>query len=329
MVTLLLITTSCGGKSAPPEQPGDVTLRQSARAAGLAYSLDHPEEAIAQYQRALERARARDDVDAIGDNGYNLAVVQLAANQSRQALATTRMTRAELARRGAGTFFALDLAEATALYRLGEKHAADSLAARAEAGTDPAASARASFLRGLIADEMGDTVGLEQALARLAQPTSDDQRADADELQARRHLRQHAFAAAVTNALRASDTRRNLVDYRGMARALSVAAAAELDAGDARGAAELYLRAGQSAAAQGDSASARIWLRQTVQLEGDGPSRAAAQSALASLNSTSATSATKPHMKRSRDTRPQLSARPTACAMRFAPITSPRTATKI
>ena len=282
--TLLPIMASCGSKP-PPEQPHDVTLRQSARAADLAYSLDHPEEAIAQYQRALERARARDDVTAIGDYGYNLAVVQLAANQPRRALATTRMTRAELARRGAGAFFALDLAEATALYRLGDKRAADSLAAQAEAGSDPATSARASFLRGLIADEMDDTADLEQALARLAQPTSDDNRADADELQARRNLRQHAFTAAMTDALHAADIRRNLVDYRGMARALSVAAAAELGAGNTEAAAELYMRAGQSAAAQGDAATARIWLRQTVQLGRDEASREAAQSALASLNS--------------------------------------------
>jgi hypothetical protein len=288
-VTLLLMMTSCGSKPAP-EQPEDVTLRQSARAAGLAYSLDHPDEAIAQYQLALERARARDDVEAIGDYGYNLAVVQLAANQPKQALATTRTTRAELARRGAGAFFALDLAEATALYRIGDKQAADSLAAQAEAGSDPAASARASFLRGLIADEMNNTAGLEQALARLAQPTSDDQRADAEELRARRDLRQQESAAAVTDAMRAADIRRVLVDYRGMARALSVAAAAELGAGNTGVAAELYLRAGQSAAAQGDAASARPWLRQAVQLEHDSASREAAEKLLASLNGSSGAS---------------------------------------
>jgi len=282
----LLLLTSCGGKPAP-EPPDDVTLRQSVRAAGLADSLDHPREAIAQYQRALERARARDDVDAIGDYGYDLVVVQLVANQPKQALATARMTRAELVRRGAGAFSALDLAEATALYRLGDKNAADSMAARAEAGSDPAAAARASFLRGLIADEAGDAPGLDRALARLARPTSDDQRADADELEARRDLRQQSFDASVTAALRAADTRRNLVDYRGMARALSVAAAAELGAGHAAAAAELYLRAGQSAAAQGDAASARPWLHQAVQLERDGASREAAEKALSSLDSAS------------------------------------------
>lgn len=290
MVSLLPMMTCCGGKP-PPEQPDDVTLRQSARAADLAYSLEHPEEAIAQYQRALERARARDDVDAIGDNGYNLAVAQLAANQPRQALATTRMIRAELARRGKGSFFALDLAEATALYRLGDVPAADTLAARAEGGTDPAVCARASFLRGLIADETGNTAGLEQALARLARPVSDDQRADFDELEARRYLRQRAFTAAVTDALSAADTRRKLVDYRGMARALSVAAAAQFAAGSTEAAAELYMRAGQSAAAQGDMASARIWLGQALQLGHDSASREAARSALASLNRTSPSSA--------------------------------------
>ena len=130
----------------------------------------------------------------------------------------------------------------------------------------------------------------DQALARLARPTSNDQRADADELQARRDLRQQAYAAAVTSALRAADTRRNLVDYRGMARALSVAAAAEFGAGHAGSAAELYLRAGQSAAAQGDAASARPWLREAVQLDRDAASREEAERALSSLDSSSESS---------------------------------------
>jgi TPR repeat protein len=54
------------------------------------------------------------------------------------------------------------------------------------------------------------------------------------------------------------------LDYRGMARALSVAANAELRAGNTRAAAELYMRAGQGAAAQGDAESARPWLRRAA-----------------------------------------------------------------
>ena len=121
-LVLPLLTSSCGG-GRQPTVPEDTALHQSARAADLAYSLNRPEQAIAQYKLAVDRARARDDADAIGDYGYDLVVAQLAANQPQQALASAQMTQAELARRGAASFPALDLAKATALYRLGDKQA--------------------------------------------------------------------------------------------------------------------------------------------------------------------------------------------------------------
>jgi hypothetical protein len=279
---VLLLTGSCGGRPQPTE-PDDATLQQSGRAAGLAYSLERRELAIAQYERALERARERDDAAAIGDYGYDLVVVQLAANRPKPALAAARMTRAELARRGASAFFALLLAEATALYRLGEKDASDRLATQVESGNDATAAARASFLRGLIADEANDLAGLDQALAHLAQPTSDDQRADVDELQARRYLRQGAFQVAFDEAAHAADLRRKILDYRGMARALSVAADAAARAGHTEAAAELYMRAGQSAVAQGDADAARAWLSRVRELGSDPALRQVAQSTLASL----------------------------------------------
>jgi hypothetical protein len=282
LMPVLLLTASCGGRPQPTE-PNDATLQQSARAAGLAYSLERREVAIAQYERALERARERDDAAAIGDYGYDLVVVQLASNRPRSALAAARMTRAELARRGASAFFALDLAEATALYRLGEKDASDRLATQVEAGNDATAAARASFLRGLIADEANDLAGLDQALAHLAQPTSDDQRADVDELHARQNLRQGAFQLASDEAAHAADLRRKILDYRGMARALSVAADAAARTGHTEVAAELYMRAGQSAAAQGDADAARAWLNRVAELGSDPALHQAAQSTLASL----------------------------------------------
>jgi hypothetical protein len=274
---------ACGGKT-QPVVPEDAVLQQSAHAAGSALSLDRPTEAIAQYERALERARAHDDATAIGDYGYDLAVAQLAANQPKQALASIRTTRAELLRRGSASFPALDLAEAMAEYRLGEKEQSDQLAARAESGTDATAAARASFLRGLIADETGKAAELDAALARLAQPATDDEKADAAELLARRELSQGEFAAATAQAEHAADLRRTVLDYRGIARALSVAAAAQARLGNSRAAAELYMRAGESAAAQGDAALARQWLRRTTELSRDPALVDAARVGIAELN---------------------------------------------
>jgi hypothetical protein len=253
----------------------------------LAYSLNRPEQAIAQYKLAVERARARDDADAIGDYGYNLVVAQLAANQPQRALASAQMTQAELARRGAASFPALDLAKATALYRLGDKQASDRLAEQVQDGSDESAAARASFLRGLIADETDYVSGLDDALARLARPGSPAQQADADELAARCDLRRHSFVTAAAKAEQAADLRRSILDYRGMVRALAVAADAEARAGNTRASADLYLRAGQSAAAQGDAASARPWLEQAMHLGSDPALFDAARLALASLSKSS------------------------------------------
>ena len=58
-------------------------------------------------------------------------------------------------RRDAG----ITLVEATALYRTGASAEADAVAARVEGGGDSEASARATFLRGLIADERGNEQG--------------------------------------------------------------------------------------------------------------------------------------------------------------------------
>jgi hypothetical protein len=278
----LLLLAGCGSKP-PPDAPEDVTLRQSARAGSSAMALERPAEAVTQYQRALERARARDDAGAIGDYGYNLAVAQLAADRPRDALQTVRTTRLELARRGVASFPALDLAEATALYRLGLKQESDRVAERVAAGNDPAAATRATFLRGLIADEAGNTAGLDAALARLAQTAPGAQSADADELRARHDLRLGALEAASTEAQRAADARRSELDYRGMVRALAVAADADARSGRTQAAADLYMRAGQSAAAQGDADAARRWMRQAMNFATDPGLRQTIRQAMAAL----------------------------------------------
>jgi hypothetical protein len=286
MIPTLLLVGACGTgqQSTTPEDP---ILRLDVQAASSAMALERTEEAIAQYRRAFERARFRDDAAAIGDSGYDLAVAQLVSNQPKQALASIRMTRTELARRRTTSFPALDLAEATADYRVGEREKSDRLASEVEAGADATAAARATFLRGLVADDKGDLAGLEEAISRLRQPTSADQQADAAELLARHDLRQGAFEAADTEAEHAADLRRDILDYRGMARALAVAADAEVRAGDKKAAADLYMRAGQSAAAQGDAESARSWLRRSLEFANDPTLHHAARLALTGLDRSS------------------------------------------
>ena len=284
VVLALLLTDACGS-SRKAATPGDTMMGQDAHAAGLALSLNRPSEAVAQYQLALARARARDDAAAIGDYGYDMAVAQLAANQPDQALATVRMTRSELARRGVVPFAALDLAEATACYRIGDNATSDRLASQVEASDDQTAALRASFLRGLIADETGNAAELDRAIARLSSTLLPEQQADRDELLARRDLYQGAFTAAAKQAEHAADLRRDALDYRGMARAIAVAADATARGGHPRQAADFYMRAGQSAAAQGDASMARAWLQRAMELSRDATIHQAAQSEITALQS--------------------------------------------
>jgi hypothetical protein len=83
-IVLLGALIGCGGEP-PPAPPSDETLSRDTRAGRLAYLQERPDEAIAQYRAALVRAQARDDIVAIGDLGYNLAVAELRANAPARA----------------------------------------------------------------------------------------------------------------------------------------------------------------------------------------------------------------------------------------------------
>ncbi len=285
LLLLLLFLSACGGSA--PEVAGppvDETLERDTAAGHLAFELEHPEEAAARYRSALERALARDDSEQIGTLGYNLAVAELHANAPDRALAAAQTTRTELQRRGAKPFPALLLVEATALYRTGSPTEADAVAAQAEAGADPVASARASFLRGLIADERGNERDLATAAGKLRTATTPDLQADAVELSARLALRRGDFAAAQQDAARAEALRRETLDYRGLARVLALGGEAASRGGEPKAAAELYWRAGQSAAAQDDLELARLWLQQAADLAPGMPVGKAANDLLAKIN---------------------------------------------
>ena len=266
-LALALLLPGCGGtEPASSATPADETLQRDERAGRLAYDLEHVDEAVAQYRAALTRAQERDDLKAIGDLGYNLSVAELRANMPERALADARATIAELERRGSAPFPALLLAEATALYRTGALPEADAGAARVQGSADSEAAARATFLRGLIADERGDEPGLAAAAAGLKSASTPSLEADAAELAARLALRQGDFQSARGAAARAAALRQDTLDYRGLARALAIEGQSASRAGDKEAAADLYLRAGRSAAAQGDRASARPWLQQASAL---------------------------------------------------------------
>lgn len=252
---VLVVVLLAGCSSPPTKVPEDASLARLNHAGEIAYVQEHPDQAADEYRQALERARARDDAGAIADAGFNLATAQLRANLPRDAMRTARDLKAELARRGIADP-GFDLIAAVALFRLNDLPGADRDAATLTHAKDPAVANAAWFLRGLIADVRGDTATLQVAAASL---TTTAEPADVAELHAR-------VTHDPAQALSAADLRRGQLDYRGMDRALVLAAQYTRDRSSA---ADLYLRAGHSAAAQGDTADARDWLEKAHEMTSD------------------------------------------------------------
>ena len=282
---MLLLLAGCGGR-ATPDVPQDRALALAADSGRQSLEYDRLKQSATQYQHAYTLALARNDVQAIGDSGYNLAVVQLADNDAGSALRTTLRTRGALAVRGAPEFAELDLVQAAALHRLGREAEADVLAARAQASAaSPATRDRASYLRGVVADARNDAGGVVAALAAFGQPKapSPDWSADREDLLARLALLRGQYRDAAAHAQRAADFYRTQLDYRAMAESVVLAARAMQRAGAPQEAARFYLQAGQSAAARGDTAFAKRWLKQATQSEADAGTRRTAQDTLNAL----------------------------------------------
>ena len=136
-----------------------------------------------------------------------------------------------------------------------------------------------------LTDDRGDEAGLAAAADALSGATDPSLQADAAELAARMALRRGNLADARQAAERAVALRQQTLDYRGLARALALGGEAAKRAGDAKAASDLYLRAGRSAAAQGDENSARRWLKEAASLATEDSVRNAATELLGKLGS--------------------------------------------
>jgi tetratricopeptide (TPR) repeat protein len=266
----VLALAACGA-SGPVDSgpPPDVKLDQANNAGTQALSMDLPSLAVRQYKVALSRAYERDDAGAIGDVAYNLALAQMKAGDSKGAIATAREARAELDRRRAAVPPELILVQAAAAYRSGDVGAAAGAAQDVldRGAKDPDVVRRAWFIRGLVAADRSDAAGLAQAIAALAAPTKQaDLEADRQELQGRAALLANDPAGALSLFEQSASNRQQALDYRGMARALSLAGDAALRSGRAVDAADLFLRAGRSALLQGDTATAAPLLKRAEDL---------------------------------------------------------------
>ncbi len=153
---LAALLGACGGRgaqqAAEPAAAPDEVLMRTARAALSALELDQPESAARLYGRALTRARERDDPAAIADMGFGQATAMLAHGDAAGALEVARDVRLEMERRGRRATPSLQLAEATALHRLGRTAEADQVAALVQ---PQAAEAPEAARGGVVAPEQG------------------------------------------------------------------------------------------------------------------------------------------------------------------------------
>jgi tetratricopeptide (TPR) repeat protein len=256
------MTAGCGNDRTAGHAPQDPTLARSERLARLSFEQERPDQAATLYRQALDRSYERDDLQAIADLGYNLAVVDLRRGQFASALATAQATRGEIVRRGGAPAPELLLAEAVALYRQGDGSGAAELASTVAGGPDTAAEtrARAIFVQGLVAADSRDAAALATAVAALDPASGEEIAADRRELEGRLASLRGDWTGAIASLLSVAASRRDALDYRGMARALALAGGAAESAGRYTEAADLYLRAGRSAQLQDDRPHARAWL---------------------------------------------------------------------
>jgi tetratricopeptide (TPR) repeat protein len=268
-VASLILLAGCSAAPPEPAAPVDQELMSGWQLARYALDERQYDQAAELYARVLERAYARDDLAAIGDVGYELAVVRLRQLDPAAAAAQARQTRDELRRRGDEPFAELYLVEAVALYEMGEEMyagaRADQAIELAPAPREPVAM-RAWFLKGRIAADHGDGAGISRALAALGRSPNPELQADRLELTGRLELLEERPAEALPDLRASADLRREVEDYLGMARVLALAGAAAERAGLSEDAADLYFRAGRSAEVEGDVGDARRWLEAAARL---------------------------------------------------------------
>jgi hypothetical protein len=277
----VLALAGCGARPAAPPPPEDRLMRQSAEAGRLALEAGRGEEAERLYRNALARARQSDAPEAIAATATGVAAALLAQRKPGEARAEVEAVVAELRRREVAATPSLLLAGALARHGAGDAAGAEALAAEvaSRGAEDAEAARRATFLRGLIAAEGGDAAGLDAARAALAGAEGAGFRADLAELKGRAALLRGAPAEAEAFAMAAAALRNESLDYRGVSRALALAAQAAERQGARDRAADLYFRAGRGAGQRGETAEAGRWLGRAEALARAAGDRALAEAA--------------------------------------------------
>jgi tetratricopeptide (TPR) repeat protein len=274
-----------GCSSVPTEQSRsevDEEFERTNRAARMAYDNGKLQQAVGLYRQALERAYVLDDLNAIVDSHYNLAVCLTGLNSYVEALERVNQSKAELARTNQNIPADILLLEATIVYRMGKQDEAWQLTDMIllyPSRRSEAIQSKAHFLRGLIAGERDDTHQLRKEIASLGKPSAVGLRADREELVGRLAMAESNWNEAIEAFDRTAEFRRDDFDYVEMVNALALAAWACEQAGKLSEASKRYLRAGRSAARQGENRDALNWLNRAEKLAGEAGDESTAKQA--------------------------------------------------
>jgi tetratricopeptide (TPR) repeat protein len=247
----------------------DREFMQSSRMARAALENDRLPQAIELYRRALDRAHLMDDLDAVVDTRYNLAVCQLKSGDPAAALENLTGARRELEAAGRALPADLRQVQATALYRSGDPDAAVRISDRIleEAPPPPPeVAAGARYLLGRVAADRGDTQRLQAVVAAMGEPTDPRVAADRLELQGRQAMLEARWDDAVSLLDAAARLRAESRDYREMALTLAISARACERAQRPEAGAHRYLRAARSAMVNGQTDLAADWLQESLRL---------------------------------------------------------------
>ncbi|MGB5746167.1 MAG: tetratricopeptide repeat protein [Desulfobacterales bacterium] len=272
LVLFLLTAGGCGSARVVAESAGvDENFNRLNRSARIAYDNGQLEQAANLYRQALDRAYLRDDRQAVVDAQYNLAVCLLGMRSYDKALERVHQAQNELARGDQSVTPDILLLEAAILFRTGKPDKAwqitDQILSVSERPPG-AVESKTHFLRGLIADQRGDTGQLGREIDALANSDKPGRQADREELTGRLAMAEGNWEAAIEAFDLTVKLRRENLDYGEMAQSLTLAADACRQAGNPSEAAKRYFWAGRSAVQQGKIQDAKKWLNSAVQLAG-------------------------------------------------------------
>lgn len=256
LVALTTILSACS--TAPPPQreaAGDPELATWVSSARLAFDEGSLQKAVELYSRALRRAHAMDDAQAIADSAYNLSTCLLLSGEPQLALDRTREAALEFQRLGMESH-ALQVLEARCLQALGQPApAARALKRVLESKTaDAAVQAQAHLLRASLAIDARDAQRAREGIGAAKQLLEGHDEPDLEALGAglegkRLLLTGQPLEAALRFDQQSEDLRR-LGRYGDMGHALEDAGDAYTVGGKPATAADRLYRSARSFAAQ-------------------------------------------------------------------------------